>query len=101
MKTKNIVIGVVILAAVVVAAIAMNLINVKGEVKLPEVSADVKGGELPEVNVEKGALPDVDVDVKGGELPEVETPDVDVNVEEKPLTIPVPDVEITTPEEKE
>lgn len=66
-------------------------VDVKDEGKLPDV--DVKGGEMPDVDVE---TPDVDVHA---EEKEVTVPDVDVETEKTEVT--VPDVDVTLPDEND
>ena len=47
----------------------------------------------------EGKMPDVDVNVTEGQLPEydIDTPDVDIKMEEK--TIEVPDIDVDMPED--
>lgn len=90
----------------------------EGELPDVDVDADVEEGQLPEYEIEQtqeGEMPDVDVDVDAdpGQLPEydVETPDVDVDMEEREVTVPdvdvdmeeetitVPDVDVEMPDE--
>jgi hypothetical protein len=62
------------------------------EGKMPDVDVEVKGGNVPEYDVDAA-----DVDVNAKET-EVTVPDVDVKTEKKKVT--VPDVDVTMPSEK-
>jgi hypothetical protein len=79
-------------------------VDVEDKGKLPDV--DVKGdaGQLPKYDVEKtqeGRLPDVDVDAEPGRMPKVDVQGPDVDVGTKPVTVPVPDVNVDMPNEQD
>lgn len=72
--------------------------------EMPSVDVDGSAGQLPQYDVEvrqtqQGRLPDVDVDVDGGKLPEykVEGPEVTIGTQEKTVEVPT-DVDIQTEE---
>lgn len=87
------------------------------EGELPDVDVDASSGQLPEFEqTQEGELPDVDVDVAEGQLPEfdVEGPDVDVGTREEQVEVPtgidveteernvtVPDVDVDLPNDDE
>ena len=87
------------------------------EGQLPDVDVDAEPGQLPEFEqTEEGRLPDVDVDVSEGELPDfdVDAPDVDVGTREEEIDVPtdidveteertitVPDVDVNAPDEED
>ena len=85
-----------IIAAVVIALVAAWAldIDVSGDVEMPEVSADVEmtEGEMPEVDVR---TVDIDVEERQGSVP-VPT---DVNVETEEKTFEYPALDVEKPEE--
>ena len=94
-SSKIILTAVVAIAAVAAVAWAVD-VDVTGDVEVPEVVADVdmRGGEMPDVDVE---TVDVDYETKQGE---VEVPsDVEVDVETTEKTVPYPSFEVDKPEE--
>ena len=96
------VIWTIIIVAALVAVIAWAVdVDISGDAELPEVTADVTGGEMPEVNVTGDfEMPDVDADVSGGEMPDVDVDTIDVEVREERATMEVPtDINVETEEE--
>ena len=93
------------------------------EARLPDVDVSLEDrGQLPRYDVDveqtqEGRLPDVDVDVRGGQLPEfdvdapdidvgtreaeVDVPDIDVDVDTERETVTVPDVDVQVPEDED
>lgn len=70
--------------------------------KMPQVDVEGDAGNLPEYEVEKtreGEMPSVDVDAEPGRLPEVDVRGPDVDVDTRPVTIPVPDVDVDMPDD--
>ena len=79
-------------------------VDVEDEGKLPSVDVDAKSGQLPEYEVEKteqGRMPSVDVDAESGKLPDVDVRGPDVDVGTEPVTVPVPDVDVSMPSEQD
>jgi hypothetical protein len=70
-------------------------VDVRDEGELPDVDVQVEEGRAPDVEV-RG--PDIDVQ---GEDREITVPDVDVDVGTQEETITVPDVDVTIPEEND
>ena len=85
------------------------------EGRLPDIDVDAEPGRLPQFEqTQEGELPDVDVDVSGGDLPDfdVDAPDIDVGTREEQIDVPtgidveteertitVPDVDVNTGDE--
>lgn len=86
-----------LLGLLVVGCLALTQIgcdvDVQDEGELPDVDVEATEGEMPDVDVEG---PDVDVE---REEKQVTVPDVDVDTEEE--TITVPDVDVDLPDEND
>lgn len=85
-RTGVIVIVVVVLLGVIAYALGLFNVDASGDLKAPDVAVDVKGGEMPDVQVETGSI-----DV-GTKTETVKVPDVEVTTDE--VGIKVPDVDI-------
>lgn len=86
-----------LLTGVCCAAVALAIawavdVDVTGDVELPEVTADIRGGEMPRVDVNT-----VDIDVSEGTAT-VPYPS-DIEVETSEAEVPFPKIEVTPPEE--
>lgn len=81
---RTVLILVVVIALLAVVAYALGLFNIdtSGRLKAPNVAVDVKGGEVPKVQVETA---DVDVGTKDTTI---KVPEVDVKTGEAKLTVP-------------
>jgi len=78
--------------------------DVEDKGKMPSVDVDATSGQLPEYKIEKtqeGKMPSVDVDAEPGRIPDVDVRGPDVDVDTKPVVIPVPDVDVTLPSEQD
>jgi hypothetical protein len=87
------------------------------EGRLPDVDVDAEPGQLPEFEqTQEAELPDVDVDVSEGDLPnfDVDAPDVDIDTREEEIDVPtgidveteertitVPDIDVNAPDEED
>jgi hypothetical protein len=85
-RTGLIVVVVLLVLGVIAYALGLFNVDASGDLKAPDVAVDVKGGELPKVQVETG-----DIDV-GTTTETVKVPDVDVKT--KDVGIKVPDIDI-------
>jgi len=77
-------------------------VDVEESGEMPQVDVDADAGNMPEYEVEKtkeGKMPSVDVDAEPGRLPEVDVRGPDVDVGTRPVTVPVPDIDVDMPEE--
>ena len=85
--TRNVIIGVIVVAVIVIILFAAGLFDVEseGDFETPEVR--VEGGELPEADVEAA-----DVDV-GTTTTTTQVPEVDVTTENVTTEVPTVDVE--------
>lgn len=79
--------------SLVVLALAACDVSQTKEAELPDV--DVKGGQMPEFEVETA---DVEVEQKTAKIP---YPDVDVDVKKKEAEVTYPDIDLEMPGEEE
>jgi hypothetical protein len=92
MRAKTFWAVLIAVALVLIAAWAID-VDTSGKFKAPEIVADVKPGELPDVDVDTA---DIDIREKKAE---VNIPDVDVNM--KKTEVPYPSVDVQSPEEND
>lgn len=94
-KTTGIIFGLIGLAIVIFLALWLTDVDVEDAGELPSIeNVEGEAGALPEVEVRGGEMPSVDVEGEGGEVPEVDVDTADVDVETGTETVEVPTVEV-------
>jgi hypothetical protein len=89
MHAKNI--GRLVATGIAVAAIGCDIDQTR-EAELPEV--EVRGGQMPQYDVDTA---DIDVNERPAE---VNVPDIDVDVDTERRRVTVPDVDVTMPDDE-